>query len=73
MDPLLEVPPAQQANFCRTGCSSSVPNYRNYLLIDVVKQQRSQGLEAWRNITLLYQSTSNKVKLCDGHDIVTTE
>jgi hypothetical protein len=68
MDHPLKVPPAQQANTFHTHCLSCILKSDNDLLIDVVKQQLSQGLEAWRKVDLLYQSTSSKVELHNGHD-----
>jgi hypothetical protein len=45
----------------RGGCggrSGGVPNYRNDILINVVKLYLPQGLEAWREVTLAYQRES---------------
>jgi hypothetical protein len=68
MEPPQEAPP-QQANQRPRGCSSGVPNNRNDILIDIVEQQLPQGLEAWRNVALLYQNASNERDLCRGEDI----
>jgi hypothetical protein len=47
-----------QARGGRGGRSGGVPNYRNDILINVVKLYLPQGLEAWREVTLAYQRES---------------
>jgi hypothetical protein len=37
------------------GCSGGVPNYKNDILINVVKEYLPQVLEAWRGVALAYQ------------------
>ncbi len=64
MQPPQEDPFPEQANPRPCGRSSGVPNYCNDLIIDIVKQLLPQGIEAWRNVALLYQNTSNKRDLC---------
>jgi hypothetical protein len=32
-----------------------MPNYKNDILIDIVKRMLPQGLEAWREVALAYQ------------------
>jgi hypothetical protein len=39
------------------------------MLINIVKEQLPQGLEAWRNVATLYQSAANKKELRRGEDI----
>jgi hypothetical protein len=69
MEPPQEAPAPQQANQHPQSRSSGVPNYRNDILIDIVKQQLPQGTDAWRNVALLYQNASNERNLCRGEDI----
>jgi hypothetical protein len=64
-----EHPPKQQANPRSRGRSSGTPNYRNDVLINIVKQQLPQGLEAWRNVACLYQNASKENELRRGEDI----
>jgi hypothetical protein len=44
-------------------------NYRNEVLINIVKQQLPQGLEALRNVACLYQNAFNENELRRGEDI----
>jgi len=44
--------------------SGGVPNYRNDILINVVEEYLSQGLEAWRGVALAYQRESTELTLC---------
>jgi hypothetical protein len=69
MEQPLEDPPPQQANPHSRGWSSGILNYHNNILINIVEQQLSQGLEAWRNAACLYQNASNENELCRGEDI----
>ena len=64
-----EDPPTQQANPRSRGRSSGIPNYCSDILINIVKEQLPQGLEAWRNVACLYQSASNENELRRGEDI----
>jgi hypothetical protein len=64
-----EDPPLQQANPSSCGQSSGIPNYRNGILINIVKQQLPQGREAWMNVACLYQNASNENELRRGEDI----
>ena len=41
-----------QARVGRVGRSVGVPNYRNDILINVVKEYLPQGLEAWRGVAM---------------------
>ena len=56
----------------RGGCggrSGGVSNYRNNILIEVVKLYLPQGLEAWRAVALAYQRESMEAVLCRGEDL----
>ncbi len=47
-----------QAQGGRGGRAGGSPNYRNDILIHIVKQYLPLGLEAWREIALVYQRES---------------
>jgi hypothetical protein len=51
------------------GCTGGVPNYQNDILISIVKQYLPQGLEAWREVALVYQRESMEATLCRGEDL----
>jgi hypothetical protein len=41
-------------------------NYKNDMLISIVKEHLPQGLEAWREVALAYQRESGEATLCHG-------
>ena len=58
-----------QARGGRFGRSGGVPNYRNNIIIGIVEVYLPQGLEAWREVALVYQRESMEVTLCRGEDL----
>jgi hypothetical protein len=44
-------------------------NYKNNILISIVKEHPPQGLEAWREVALAYQIQSGEATLCHGEDL----
>jgi hypothetical protein len=46
-----------------------MPNYKNDILINIVKRMLPQGLEAWREVALAYQRESNETTLPQGEDL----
>jgi hypothetical protein len=46
-----------------------VPNYKNDILIDIVKSILPQGLEAWLLVAAMYQHKSGETTLCCGEDL----
>ncbi len=53
----------------RGGCVGGVPNYRNEILIEIIKRHLPQGLEAWREVALAYQRETNEPTLCRGEGL----
>ncbi len=58
-----------QAQAARCGRPPGAVNYQNTLLIDIVEQLLSQGLEGWREVTVEYQRGSNEANLCRREDV----
>ncbi len=58
-----------QAQRGRVGRAGGVPNYRNDILSSIVKQYLPQGLEAWREVALVYQRESMEATLRRGEDL----
>jgi hypothetical protein len=58
-----------QARGGRGGRSGGVPNYRNDILIEVVKLYLPQGLETWRAVALAYQIESVETVLRRGENL----
>jgi hypothetical protein len=58
-----------QAQGGLVGCAGGIPNYRNNILISIIEQYLPQGLEAWREVALVYQRESMEVTLCRGEDL----
>ncbi len=53
----------------RAGQPIGAPNYRNDILIGIVKLYLPQGLEAWREVTVAYQRESMEATLRWGGDL----
>ncbi len=51
------------------GCAGGIPNYQNNILISIVEQYLPQGLEAWREVTLVYQRESMEATLRQGEGL----
>jgi hypothetical protein len=51
------------------GCAGGVPNYKNDIFISIVEQYLPQGLEAWREVALVYHRESMEATLCRGEDL----
>ncbi len=58
-----------QAQGGRGGRSGGVPNYKNDILIDIVERHLTRGLEAWREVAVVYQRESLEVALRRGEDL----
>jgi hypothetical protein len=58
-----------QAQGGHVGRAGGVPNYQNDILISIVEQYLPQGLEAWREVALVYQRESMEATLCQGEDL----
>ena len=56
----------------RAGQPIGAPNYRNDILIGIVKLYLPQGLEAWREVAVAYQRESMEATLCRGGTFGTT-
>ena len=58
-----------QAQGGRLGRSGGVPNYKNDILIDIIETKLPQGLEAWREVAVVYMRESHEVTLRRGEDL----
>jgi hypothetical protein len=51
------------------GCAGGIPNYKNNILISILKQYLPQGLEAWRQVALVHQREPMEATICWGEDL----
>jgi hypothetical protein len=58
-----------QAQGGHVGRAGGSPNYQNDILIHIVEQYLPLGLEAWREVALVYQRESMEVTLCRAEDL----
>jgi hypothetical protein len=58
-----------QAQGGRGSRAGGIPNYRNDILIHIVEQYLPLGLEAWREVPLMYQRESMEATLRRAEDL----
>ncbi len=58
-----------QAQGGHVGGAGGIPNYQNNILIHIVEQYLPLGLEAWREVTLVYQRESMEATLRRAEDL----
>jgi hypothetical protein len=58
-----------QAQGGRVGRAGGSPNYQNNILIHIVEQYLPLGIEAWREVVLVYQRESMEATLRRAEDL----